>query len=94
MLRQVFNIQSYDSICEYLASDFLTYSLGLTSSILVEKQNFFYFFSKDYLIRIDNPYNYFCKVKSVRMNFCPGDLILKLLARIGECYQNLSEKTV
>ena len=27
------------------------------------------------------------------MNFCPGELILKLLARIGEWHQNLSEKT-
>ena len=52
-------MQSYDSICEYLAGDFLTYSLGLTSYILVEKQKLFYFFSKEYLIRIDNPYNYF-----------------------------------
>ena len=52
-------MQSYDNICEYLASDFLTYSLGLTSYISVEKQKLFYFFSKEYLIRIDNPYNYF-----------------------------------
>ena len=28
------------------------------------------------------------------MNFCPGELFLKLLARIGEWHQNLSEKTV
>ena len=28
------------------------------------------------------------------MNFCPGELILELLARIGEWHQNLSEKTV
>ena len=27
------------------------------------------------------------------MNFCPGELFLKLLARIGEWHQNLSEKT-
>ena len=27
------------------------------------------------------------------MNFCPGKLFLKLLARIGEWHQNLSEKT-
>ena len=27
------------------------------------------------------------------MNFCPGELILKLLAHIGEWHQNLSEKT-
>ena len=27
------------------------------------------------------------------MNFCPGELILELLARIGEWHQNLSEKT-
>ena len=27
------------------------------------------------------------------MNFCPGELILKLLARIGEWPQNLNEKT-
>ena len=27
------------------------------------------------------------------MNFCLGELILKLLARIGECHQNRSEKT-
>ena len=25
------------------------------------------------------------------MNFCPGELILKLLARIGEWHQNLNE---
>ena len=29
-----------------------------------------------------------------RVNFCPGELILELLARIGEWHQNLSEKTV
>ena len=28
------------------------------------------------------------------MNFCPGELILKLLARIGEWHLKLSEKTV
>ena len=28
------------------------------------------------------------------MNFCLGELFLKLLARIGEWHQNLSEKTV
>ena len=27
------------------------------------------------------------------MNFFPGELILELLARIGEWHQNLSEKT-
>ena len=27
------------------------------------------------------------------MNFCPGELILELLARIDEWHQNLSEKT-
>ena len=35
----------------------------------------------------------FCHVKSGRVNFCPGELILKLLARIGEWPQNLNEKT-
>ena len=29
-----------------------------------------------------------------QVNFCLGKLILKLLARIGEWRQNLSEKTV
>ena len=33
-------------------------------------------------------------MKSGRVNFCPGELFLKLLARIGEWHQNLSEKTV
>ena len=28
------------------------------------------------------------------MNLCPAELILKLLTRIGEWHQNLSEKTV
>ena len=28
------------------------------------------------------------------MNFCPGELILKLLAWIGEWHQNLSERTL
>ena len=32
-------------------------------------------------------------MKSGRVNFCPGELFLKLLARIGEWHQNLSEKT-
>ena len=36
----------------------------------------------------------FRHVKSGRVNFCPGELFLKLLARIGEWHQNLSEKTV
>ena len=35
----------------------------------------------------------FRHVKSGRVNFCPGELFLKLLARIGEWHQNLSEKT-
>ena len=35
----------------------------------------------------------FCHVKSEQVNFCPGELILKLLARIGEWPQNLNEKT-
>ena len=39
-------------------------------------------------------YLFFCHVKSGQVNFCPGKLILKLLARIGEWHQNLSEKTV
>ena len=33
-------------------------------------------------------------MKSGQVNFCPGELFLKLLARIGEWHQNLSEKTV
>ena len=32
-------------------------------------------------------------MKSGRVNFCPGELFLKLLARIGEWHQNHSEKT-
>ena len=35
----------------------------------------------------------FCNGESGRVNFCPGELILELLARIGEWHQNLSEKT-
>ena len=32
-------------------------------------------------------------MKSRRVNFYPGELFLKLLARIGEWHQNHSEKT-
>ena len=32
-------------------------------------------------------------MKSERVNFCLGELFLKLLARIGEWHHNLSEKT-
>ena len=35
----------------------------------------------------------FCNGESGRVNFCLGELILELLARIGEWHQNLSEKT-
>ena len=32
-------------------------------------------------------------MKSGRVNFCPGELFVKLLAQIGEWHQNFSEKT-
>ena len=32
-------------------------------------------------------------MKPRQVNFCPGELILKLLAWIGECQENLNEKT-
>ena len=35
----------------------------------------------------------FCNGESGRVNFCPGELIEELLARIREWHQNLSEKT-
>ena len=41
-------------------------------------------------------FNYFTKKKSrkIQASEFPGELILKLLAQIGEWHQNLSEKTV
>ena len=37
--------------------------------------------------------DFFCNGESGQVNFYPGELILKLLAWIGERYQNLSEYT-
>ena len=37
--------------------------------------------------------NIYYNGKSGRVKFCPGELISKLLTRIGEWHQNLSEKT-
>ena len=67
-------------------SDFLNYSPRLASDILVERSR--------KMKKRNSIVIVFCHVKYGQVNFCPGELFLKLLARIGEWHRNLTEKTV